>query len=395
MWTKWLWAGARRPLVAAALVGAVLGGAGAADAKKAVEAAPAGSAVPVQSEQQTTRFRIVQGGFEVVDPDGKVRRRLEVPGKIYDLLYFNRTLWVARGALGVTPYDVTDPTNPRELNTFAKGRVAVRLASHQKSLLVIVADYVTTTYDIANLDEPMPVPPDTGHSKDKAGGPAVDSEKLRFRPGGRGLEAVRMAGPAGGAEKVIADVPLMGEVLDVVRIGNALFVARGGAGVTAFDIADPTNPRRRGTFGQGRPAVRVAEQDGRLMVIVADHTTLAFDVSDPARPAPMVLVEQNSTVSLLGPLYNIPDPPEPPPAPKVVEVVAPLYPLQIKQLETQLEAEKEARADSEKRAKSRRWLWAGIGVLVGGAVAAGVATAVALAPKTGPAPEVPVTPVEF
>lgn len=390
MWIDRFVASARRPLISVALVGALVAAAGPASAKKATDPAPAGSTLPVQPEQApTTRFKIATGGFEVVDPDGKVRRRLEIPGKIYDLLYFNRTLWVARGALGVTAYDVTDPTNPRELTTFGKGRAAVRLASHQRSLLVIVADYVTTTYDISNLDEPLPVPPE---AQNKGGGPVVDTEKLRFRPGGRGVEAVR--GPAG-SEKVVADVPLMGEVLDVVRIGNALFVARGGAGVTAFDLTDPANPKRRGTFGTGRPAVRVAEQDGRLMVIVADHTTLAFDVSEPSRPSPMVLVEQNTTVSLLGPLYNIPDPPEPPPAPKVVEVVAPLYPLEIKRLQGQLDAEKEARAESEKRAKSRRWLWAGIGVLVGGAVAAGVATAVVLAPKSGTPPEVPITPVEF
>lgn len=382
-----------RPIASAALVGALLCAGGTSSAKKATDPAPAGATLAVQAEAaNSVRFRIDKEGFEVVDPDGKVRRRIAIPGKIYDLLYFNRTLWVARGAAGITPYDVSEPSNPRELTTFGKGRPVVRLASHQKSLLVIVADYVTTTYDITNLDEPVPVAPDAPHGKGTTG-IAVDSEKLKFRPGGRGLETVRV-GAGAAPEKVIADVPLMGEVLDVVRIGQTIFVARGGAGVTAFDITDPANPKRRATFGQGRPAVRVAEQDGRLMVIVADHTTLSYDVSDPNRPVPSVLVEQNSTVSMLGPLYNIPEPPEPPPAPKVVEVPS-INPLELKKMESQIEAEKERAAEVERKAKSRRWLWAGLGVLVGGAVAAGVATAVVLSPKPGSAPDVPITPIEF
>ena len=93
MWIDRFVASARRPLISVALVGALVAAAGPASAKKATDPAPAGSTLPVQPEQApTTRFKIATGGFEVVDPDGKVRRRLEIPGKIYDLLYFNRTL---------------------------------------------------------------------------------------------------------------------------------------------------------------------------------------------------------------------------------------------------------------------------------------------------------------
>jgi hypothetical protein len=190
----------------------------------------------------------------------------------------------------------------------------------------------------------------------------------------------------------------MGSVLDVLRIGKSLFVARGAAGVTAFDLTVPLTPRRRATFSIGRPALRLAEQEGHLMVVVGDYTTLAFDVTEPERPTPMALVEQNTTVSMLGPFYNIPEPLEPPPLPlaKVVDENMTASVIELRRTKEQLATESSARAEQEKKASSRKWLWAGLGVLVGGAVAAGVATGVVLRPKdTGPPSGVMVTQVEF
>lgn len=382
-----------RRAVAAILVGALSLSTLPAVAKKKGEEAPAGSALPTVPEaaQATTKFRIGAGGFEVLDPSGKVLKQVPVSGKVYDLLYFNRTLWVARGSQGVTPYDVSDPSNPKELATFCKNRTAMRLASHQKSLLVIVADYITTSYDITNLDEPVAVPPDAMH--DKATGAAAEVEKLTFRPGGRGVEAVSNKG---GTEKVVVDLPLMGSVLDVLRIGQALFVARGAAGVTGFDLANQSSPKRRATFGQGRPAVRLAEQDGRLMVIVADYTTLAFDVSDRDRPQPVVLVEQNSTVSLLGPQYNIPEPDEPPPAALAIDTSSTVSAQELAQARETIAAQTQEREDQEKKSTKKKWLWAGLGILLGGVVAAGVATAVVLRPRSAEVPSgVMLTQVEF
>lgn len=383
-----------RRVVAALLIGALGMSTLPAVAKKRNEEAPAGSALAVSptAAQSSIKFRLAGNGFEVLDPTGKLLKSVSLSGKVYDLLYFNQTLWVARGAQGVTPFDVSDPSNPKELATFCKSRTAMRLATHQKSLLVIVADYITNSYDISNLDEPIAVPPDALSEKSQSVS-SGDVEKLTFRPGGRGIEAVSSKG---GAEKVLADVPLMGAVLDVLRIGPTLFVARGSAGVTAFDLTNPSSPKRRSTFGQGRPAVRLAEQDGRLMVIVADYTTVAFDVSDRDRPQPVVLVEQNSTVSMLGPQFNIPEPDEPPPAALAVETTSSATMQELEKTKELLAQQTSVNEEQEKKSSKKKWLWAGLGILLGGAVAAGVATAVVLRPKTAEVPAgVMVTNVEF
>ncbi len=86
-------------------------------------------------------------------------------------------------------------------------------------------------------------------------------------------------------ELLVGSLPISGPMLDLLQLGDMVYVARGAQGVTAIDIRQPAAPREVTTFAVGRNAVKLAVTGGQLLVIVADYATLAFDLADPAHPA--------------------------------------------------------------------------------------------------------------
>lgn len=109
--------------------------------------------------------------------------------------------------------------------------------------------------------------------------------RVRFRPGPEGQPGVQVLQQRDGREEVVAIVPLpRGPVYDTLRIGDTLYVARGPLGVTSIDVSDLRAPKVLSTFGAGPTAVRLSASGSLLLVVVAEYSAVAYDVSDRGNP---------------------------------------------------------------------------------------------------------------
>ena len=123
---------------------------------------------------------------------------------------------------------------------------------------------------------------------------------------------------AGGVElvdaegKVVATLPLNGSpIYDILRIGNTLIVARGEAGVQAFDVADPPHPVPLYTLGgpggagglaAGASAVKLVQNGSTLVVVIADYSAAAFDISGGGAPVPTRIERALAPVAPVAPV---------------------------------------------------------------------------------------------
>jgi hypothetical protein len=110
-------------------------------------------------------------------------------------------------------------------------------------------------------------------------------DRLYVAGGAGGLSVLSIAG---GALAPLATVPSEGAVFDLAASEDAsvLFAAVGGAGVEPFSLADPDLPQSLGPIGLLRSAWSVSVADDRLWV-AAVQDLVAFDITEPAVPVPL------------------------------------------------------------------------------------------------------------
>ena len=130
----------------------------------------------------------------------------------------------------------------------------------------------------------------------------------RLTPGGFDVVAT-----AGGGERVVGAVALGGEpVYDILRLGDALYVAHGASGVAIYDIRNPEKPVEINLLPTGRSAVKLVGSGSSLVVVVADYGAVAFDVTDPRHPLAARLERALAPVAVAAtPAAPIPVPPHP------------------------------------------------------------------------------------
>lgn len=107
--------------------------------------------------ESSVTFHLGPDYVEAIDStaaDQTVPTRLPLGGPLHDLVFLEDRLYVARGRLGVTVIDVTNPRAPVELLSFGSGPAAVKLAVRGLSLVVTHAEGSATAYDISRLDVP-------------------------------------------------------------------------------------------------------------------------------------------------------------------------------------------------------------------------------------------------
>lgn len=107
---------------------------------------------------QVVAFRIGTSGVDVIDVSGAADSRivtLPLDGRIYDTLYHDERLYVARGATGITVVDVSSVEQPRVLFTVGTGRPAVKLSERGSWMVVTHAEGPSTTYDLSQRGTPQ------------------------------------------------------------------------------------------------------------------------------------------------------------------------------------------------------------------------------------------------
>ena len=110
-------------------------------------------------------------------------------------------------------------------------------------------------------------------------------DRLYVAGGAGGLSVLSIAG---GALTPLSTVPAEGAVFDLAVSADAsvLYAAAGGAGVEPFSLADPNAPASLGAIGLLRSAWSVSVAHDRLWV-AAVQDLVAFDITEPAAPIPL------------------------------------------------------------------------------------------------------------
>lgn len=84
-------------------------------------------------------------------------------------------------------------------------------------------------------------------------------------------------------------------VLDLLRVGQTVYVACGLEGVLVFDLGPPgaasqaVVPKEKARLAVGRNAVRLLQSGSSLLVIVADYGALSYSLENPGKPVPLAL----------------------------------------------------------------------------------------------------------
>lgn len=135
-----------------------------------------------------------------------------------------------------------------------------------------------------------------------AAGSAAAAPRVTFRLGPDYIESV--AAPEAGAadareELLLSRFPLAGPLHDLLAREDRLYVARGRAGITVLDVADPSAPVELFSFGSGPEAAKLTSRGLALIVHHTDGSSVGYDLSQP--DAPRLL-----SSDLLGPLTPTP-----------------------------------------------------------------------------------------
>lgn len=115
-----------------------------------------------------------------------------------------------------------------------------------------------------------------------------------FIAGSNGLHVVQRS--AEGALSVLASLDTEDIVWNLVRKGDALYLAEGRSGVRIVDISDPRSPQTLSRLELGGIAKNLAFKGNRLVVANANGGICLIDIVDPSRPW---LVDQVSSSALI------------------------------------------------------------------------------------------------
>ena len=105
--------------------------------------------------------RALAGAVEIVAGQGRgevVIGAVRAPGAVYGMVRDGERLWVARGVVGVTLFDLRDLNAPREVFTFAEGTNAVAVAVEGGWLRILYADGSAVSIDPRRLPIPGGLP---------------------------------------------------------------------------------------------------------------------------------------------------------------------------------------------------------------------------------------------
>jgi hypothetical protein len=195
-----------------------------------------------------------------------------------DILVSGSTAYVGRGAFGVSVLDVSDPSAPTELGTFAVSSAAQDLAVDGSLLFVANAWDGLSIMDVSNPAAATEVGSYTtsslASSVEVVGGTAYVGGLFGFLT----LDVTDPANPTLLGTEASITYPL-----DIEIVGGRAYVASSAAGLRILDISDPANPTLLGSFDTA--AAYSVTADGDLVYLTAGAFGLSiFDASDPTSP---------------------------------------------------------------------------------------------------------------
>lgn len=123
----------------------------------------AGIQAETHANEQRVSFALGDAGILVVDDGAPAAERvlatLPLAAPLFDLLFIDNRLYVARGPAGITVIDVSDHMRPVELFSFGSNHAPIKLSRQGSSLVAVDDRGNKVAYDLSRRDTPRLVPP--------------------------------------------------------------------------------------------------------------------------------------------------------------------------------------------------------------------------------------------
>jgi len=178
-------------------------------------------------------------------------------------------------SLSVVPDDIFDPTWPQIVGSFDTEGDAREVKSDPVGHRLFVAD---TNGGLVILDTTNPVEPTFINEIDASAVKGVDFDGTYvYAAYGDGLMVVDPNVP-----EIKSTVPFS-DALDLLVVGNWVYVTKNGTALLPVDVTDPLNPVAYPTVTSGDRGYGLWVQDGYLYVATFDKLRI-FDLADPSVP---------------------------------------------------------------------------------------------------------------
>jgi LVIVD repeat len=204
----------------------------------------------------------VAGGLLVVERDGNhilSERLLPLSGNVVDAIAVGPTLYLARGDLGLTVVDVSNPARPLLVRTILAAGNVTRIEAREGRLEVLRDDYTVRAYDLTDPLDPKPLP----------------TEELQVTGVRQGMITVKGAhAPRAGDRVVIRSAEGVKGVAEVERVEGGEGVARlpRGLQADAGDAAELTWARPEPSLAKARMWRGITRVDAVLRPAIGlDH----------------------------------------------------------------------------------------------------------------------------
>ena len=218
--------------------------------------------------------------FDVSDPsDPKEVGFIRTQGQARSVAVSQGYAYVADFGFGLSIIDISDPGNPTEAGHYETSPYASTVAV--SGGYAYVTDYYG--FVIVDIRDPMnPVVVGNYETSDSAQGIAVNGGYAYVANSENGLVIVDISDMESPAEAGHYDTA--GDAWSVTVSGEYAYVADSDNGLVIVDISDPGNPTEVGDYDAAGDAWNVAVSGGYAYVAFGTNGLLIVDISDPESP---------------------------------------------------------------------------------------------------------------
>jgi hypothetical protein len=187
--------------------------------------------------------------------------------------------YIANGSAGLQIADISDPSAPLPLGSYATEGYACSVAV--SGSLALVADG-TNVYVLDVSDSRSPLLDDMWVSSGRASGVAISGSYGYVADGDRGLVILDLSDPLDVTEAGSCETP--GLAYGVAVVSGAAYVAGGLSGLQVLDVSTPSNPLPISTFDTPGTALNVVVAGAKAYIADGVFGLTVIDVSTPSTP---------------------------------------------------------------------------------------------------------------
>ena len=197
----------------------------------------------------------------------------------------NQTLFVANNFTGIEVIDASDPANPQLISTITVSGITSDIVIHGTTLAILNSGTLRL-YDISDPSTPTPL--GTYATGSVTGGLDIDNNIAYATASHNGLYIIDINDQAAPALMKRQDTPDF--ATDVVVRDDIAFVTVDDAGMQAYDISNPANPILLSQTDTPGTARALLINDTTAYIADSAGGIHALDIADPANPSSLGLL---------------------------------------------------------------------------------------------------------